>query len=97
MSRRRRSIRRPPTSAEYVVGEMYEFNPEDDLVNAGKPIPPPVELTPSGPPVAAYEFEPGDDCANSPAPVGRGGHTRSEPMVHGSCSTTEPAIDEWWD
>ena len=63
----------PPDDAEYVVGEGFEFKPEHDRVNAGKPLPPPVELTPVGPAPTVYEYRPEHDTVRptsgaSPAP-----------------------------
>src|SRR5437879_187270 len=54
--RRRYRIPPPPPDAEHIVGEMFEFKPEHDRVNAGKPLPSPVELTPLGPAPTLYEF-----------------------------------------
>ena len=62
----------PPVDAEHIVGEMIVFTPEDDVLNAGKPLPPMVELTPVGPPVTIFEFKPEDDLVNAgkpPAPT----------------------------
>lgn len=47
--------------AESVTGSGFEFAPEHDLVNAGTPPPPAVELTPVGPPATVFEFAPEHD------------------------------------
>jgi hypothetical protein len=60
MKRNRRDRIPPPTDAKYRVGEVIEFTPEDDKLNAGKPIPP-VELTPVGPAPLVIEFAPEDE------------------------------------
>ena len=52
--------------AESITGCGFEFQPEHDLVNAGKPLPPAVELTPVGPPATVYEFLPEHDRVNAP-------------------------------
>jgi len=57
--KRRRQL--PLASAEQIVGGGYEFKAEHDLVSAGKPLPPPIELTPVGPAPTLYEFKPEHD------------------------------------
>jgi hypothetical protein len=64
----RRPNRPPPESAEHIVGEPFEFSPDDDRVNAGKPLPPPVELTPTGSVAPLVEFKPADDRTAEPEP-----------------------------
>lgn len=70
MSRRRYRIQPPPASAEYTLGEPFEFSSDDDLVNAGKPLPPAVELTPVGPVAPMFEFRPEDDKVHQEAETG---------------------------
>jgi hypothetical protein len=69
MSRRRYNLPQP-VDAEHVTGEGYEFKPEDDLVNAGKPLPPPVQLIPSESVVgdSVFELKPEDDKVAQPEP-----------------------------
>jgi hypothetical protein len=59
MKRRRYHIS-PPVNAKYTVGEVIEFSPADDKLNAGKSLPP-VELTPVGPSAIVIEFGPEDE------------------------------------
>jgi hypothetical protein len=54
-----RANRQPPESAESIVGELFEFIPDDDQVK--HPPTSVVELTPSGTQVAPLEFLPTDD------------------------------------
>jgi hypothetical protein len=54
-----RSNRKPPESAESVIGELYEFTPDDDQVKHAPT--PTVELTPTGTRIAPFEFLPTDD------------------------------------
>lgn len=63
MSRRRRYRLPPPGNAEHIVGEGYEFKPEHDRVNAGKPPLPFVEFTSRGGGTSGpvFEFKPEDD------------------------------------
>jgi hypothetical protein len=60
MRSRRRYHLPPPVGAKSIVGTGFEFKPEDDLVNAGRPLPPPVELIPVGTPVTTIELAPRD-------------------------------------
>ena len=89
--KRRSHNKPPPDDAEYIVGSGVEFKPEHDLVNAGKPLPPPVELVPAGPPPGIYEFKPEHDLVQ---------HLPVEPVelipgeARGSTSESRPAEDK---
>jgi hypothetical protein len=63
---RRRYRVRPPSDAEITTGEKIEFTTEYDRVNAGKPLPPPVTLTPTGPVVEMIVFTAEDDRVANP-------------------------------
>lgn len=52
----------PPRNAGYRC-EVIEVSAADDLINAGKPLPPTVELTPAGPPLLVVELRAEDDLA----------------------------------
>ena len=65
MIRRRYRIY-PPSSAEVINGEMVVYTTEDDSVNAGKPLPPPVTLTPADPAGEMIVFVPEDDRVANP-------------------------------
>jgi hypothetical protein len=64
----RRSRRPPPDDAEHIVGEGFELSTDDDRVNAGKPLPPTVDVTPTGPEVTVFELQPEDDKVAHPEP-----------------------------
>jgi hypothetical protein len=63
---RRRYRVRPPSDAEVINGEMIVFTTEDDRVNAGKPLPLPVTLTPVGPVPEMIVFTAEDDRVANP-------------------------------
>jgi hypothetical protein len=56
----------PPKNAAYHSGGIIELSAADDLINAGKPLPPTVELTPVGPPLLVLEFRAEDDLLAAP-------------------------------
>ena len=52
---------------------MIELSPDDDLVNAGRPLPPPVQLIPpkAAAEVSLIELTPEDDKVARPEPPDR--------------------------
>lgn len=73
--KRRRYHLPPPKNATYRSGVVVELSAADDRINAGKPLPPDVELMPVGPPLLVIDVLPedatteqnGKTAANRPA------------------------------
>jgi hypothetical protein len=69
-------------SAESANGNGFEFAPEHDLANAGKPLPPAVELAPVGSPATIFEFSPENDLVSPQS----GDLTVAEPQSDGEAT-----------